>query len=769
MAAQNELLDYMARHCGVDDRLVLWSKVDLNPAAQVLATALVILADWIASSEDHFPYQQEGDSTQRARRAWRELGLTSVWHPLVPSLDPDALIRERFALPEGAVPRPVQTAAVDAAATLHRPGVLVVEAQPGVGKTEAALAAAEVLAARFSKGGVFFALPSMATTDAMFERLLSWVRRLPHPDDSPPWSATLAHGRARLNETFDGLLRAGRLSWIDGEVGSDEVVIAHSWLSGRKKGNLATFVAGTIDQVLFAALQQRHVVLRHLALANKVVVVDEVHAADDYMRSFLVRVLEWLAAYEVPVVLLSATLPAAQRRELVAAYDAGYARAHDRPVRPDCDPHYAALDGDIGYPAVAISDGDRLDIVTPASVGQPMEIRLEKMPDDDESLVAAVRQSVSEGGCIGIVRNTVRRAQHTWQVLRQSLEDEPLLVHSRFVALDRQRREQELRELLGPPELVREAGRRRPARLVVVGTQVIEQSLDVDFDLIISDLAPMDLLMQRLGRLHRHARDSRPKPLIEPRFLITGVDWSTEPPSFDRGSVQVYGEHKLLRSASVLTSLWDRSATMVRPTDIAPMVQDAYDSGHVALPGWEVAMRRAEDRERENKLRRERNAQAFRLGSVPERGESLIGWLEQKIGDIDDETPRGQAAVRDGEDSIEVIVVQRVGNEIRVLPWLTPGRVVMVDTDLSPSAEAVRLVTASRLRLPAYRSHGDAGDRLIAALEERQYPGWQGDRWLAGELVVELDEELSTEVAGIRLHYDDKQGLVDSPMEGRAR
>jgi hypothetical protein len=437
-------------------------------------------------------------------------------------------------------------------------------------------------------------------------------------------------------------------------------------------------------------------------------------------------------------------------------------------VRPYSDPHYAALDGDIGYPAITVSDGDRLDVMSPGSSGGSTEVRLERMADDDEALVAVVQEAIRDGGCVAIVRNTVRRAQQTWDVLRGHLADEPFLVHSRFVALDRQRREQELRELLGPPELVREAGRRRPERLVVVGTQVIEQSLDVDFDLIISDLAPMDLLMQRLGRLHRHARDDRPEHLAEPRFLITGVDWSTEPPTPDRGSSRVYGQHKLLRAANVLTSRWQRSPTMTRPTDIAPMVQEAYGADVVPRPGWETVMQQAEDQEHERKLRRERNAQTFRLGPVPEHGESLIGWLDQKMSDGDDETPRGQAAVRDGEDSIEVIVVQRIGDQVRVLPWLTPGRVVVVDTDLPPSAEVVRLVTASRLRLPAYRSRGDAGDRLISALESRQYPGWQGDRWLAGELVVELDEELSADVAGIRLHYDDKQGLVDSTVEGRA-
>lgn len=212
------------------------------------------------------------------------------------------------------------------------PGVMVVEAPMGIGKTEAALAAAEVLAYRFHCGGLIVALPTMATTDAMFGRVLAWVRSLPSPHQL---SMYLAHSKAALNDEAGTLPRhcAGHL--YDEQGKASAAAVAMGWLSGRKKGVLSTFVVATIDQVLFGALRSRHLALRHLALAGKVVIVDEVHAADAYMRAYLCRALQWLGAYGTPVVLLSATLPPDQREELLNAYESG--RRPPQPAKGNLD------------------------------------------------------------------------------------------------------------------------------------------------------------------------------------------------------------------------------------------------------------------------------------------------------------------------------------------------------------------------------------------------------------------------------------------------
>ncbi len=200
--------------------------------------------------------------------------------------------------------------------------MMIIEAPMGEGKTEAALAVTEIFAARSGAGGCFIALPTMATGNAMFPRMLHWLKRL--PNKAGTHSVFLAHSKAALNEEYTTLARQdnGRITDVDrdGTEGewqprSDERVapaqlVAHHWLRGRKKGMLSSFVTGTIDQLLFTGLKSRHLALRHLAMAGKVVVVDEAHAYDTYMNSYLDRVLSWLGAYGVPVVVLSATLPA---------------------------------------------------------------------------------------------------------------------------------------------------------------------------------------------------------------------------------------------------------------------------------------------------------------------------------------------------------------------------------------------------------------------------------------------------------------------------
>jgi CRISPR-associated endonuclease/helicase Cas3 len=781
---QNELLELVTDVAGVRHRLPQWQSISLSQPIQVLLTAVVILSDWLTSDETRFPYQDPRDSDERAEDAWSQLWLPAPWAPPPPPADDSALFAQRFRLPEGSTPRPVQMGAQRIARTLAEPSLLVVEAPMGVGKTEAALGAAEILAARFGCGGVFIALPTMATSDAMFERVHRWVNGLPAQDGSPAQTMFLAHGRARLNETYRELARG----WTPRAIGDDQycgrtqrggdphasaVVVAHSWLSGRKKGPLANFVVGTIDQVLFAALKSRHLVLRHLALANKVVIIDEVHAADDYMRVYLTRALHWLGAYRVPTILLSATLPGEQRRQLVQAYDSGRRTASSPREGDPGRGVYDILDGDIGYPVIVSSTGTAPEVHAVGDTGERTTVRMEQLADDNETLLRELSPIWDEGGCIGIVRNTVQRAQDTADLLRRHFghpgddigDDIVELLHSRFVAVDRQVKERELVETLGPPDLVAAAGKRRPDRRIVVGTQVIEQSLDLDFDLLVTDLAPVDLLLQRIGRLHRHRRGDRqvdrPPWVRTARCLVTGVqDWAAEPPRAVRGSASVYGQDRLLRAASSLQRVWTAGALEL-PTDIAPLVQHCYDTHHEPPPGWAEAMSHAADQARTKRVQREKAARVFLLGAVERPGESLVGWLESGVGEVDD-SAQGQAQVRDGEDTIEAIVVQRTVEGVRILPWVAPfgGRLIETETAAAPDPSVARVAAGCTIRLPAALSRGADGDRVIDALERNFYPAWQQSHWLAGQLVLELDHSLTATVAGHHLRYDRRQGLL---------
>lgn len=779
---QRELLEACAEEFGVRGRLESWRGVKLPQPVQVLLTALVIVADWIASNPELFPYhplEVQLSGAQRAAVAWRGLALPAEWRPAEPEGPVEELFASRFALPEGAKARPVQVAAVELARSMAVPGLMVIEAPMGEGKTEAALAVAEIFAARSGAGGVFFALPTMATGNAMFPRLLRWLRRLPSLEGRPH-SVLLAHSKAALNDDFTDLMRgAGSVAAVDvdaegrvwrpshahREAAAD--LVAHTWLRGRKKAMLSSFVAGTVDQLLFAGLKSKHLALRHLAVAGKVVVIDEAHAYDTYMSVYLDRVLSWLGAYRVPVVILSATLPQARRRELLAAY-AGTDGGGGAVAREALD----AVAAEDGYPLLtAVTAGGVPVVRRPEASGRGTRVRLERVEDGLEELADRLGEELADGGCALVVRNTVRRVVETARFLRERFGSQDVTVaHSRFLDVDRAGNDKELLHRFGPP-----GGRsERPMRRhIVVASQVAEQSLDVDFDLLVSDLCPVDLLLQRMGRLHRHQRGAdqadRPVRLREPRCLVAGADWSGTVPEPVRGSVAVYGMYPLLRSAAVLAPhLYAGAGEPVRlPEDISPLVQGAYAVEAMVPEGWADALTQALLRHRQHRDRQAEKAAVFTLGEVCKDGEPVFGWVAAGMGDADD-TRAGRAQVRDSRESLEVVVVQRrADGTLGTVPWLGADRKgrplggLDLPLDQVPVSFAARAAAASGLRLPREFSAPDVMDRAIGELEELYVPAWQSkdSPWLAGQLILALDAHCQTRLAGFLLRYSQNEGL----------
>ncbi|MET7456275.1 CRISPR-associated helicase Cas3' [Streptomyces sp. NPDC005574] len=773
---QTELLDACAECFGVEDRLAAWRAVKLPQPVQVLLTALVIVSDWIASNPDLFPYFPDAashGSEKRLAAAWRGLDLPGAWRAAEPVGDAQELFLSRFGFKQGAKVRPVQEGALVLAREMDAPGLMVIEAPMGEGKTEAALAVAEVFATRSGAGGVFFALPTMATGNAMFPRLLEWLKRLPD-DGRRQHSVHLAHSKAALNEDFIGLLaRGGRVAAVDVDApvstprrlgepacSAGAELVAHTWLRGRKKAMLASFVAGTVDQLLFAGLKSRHLALRHLAVAGKVVVIDEAHAYDTYMSVYLDRVLAWLGAYRVPVIVLSATLPAPRRRQLVEAY-AGVSG-----IQADSAP------ADGVYPLLtAVVPGGRPMVRHPAASARRTDVQVERLQDGLGVLADRLETELADGGCVLVVRNTVKRVLETARVLRERFGDDAITVaHSCFVDVDRAAKDRDLLERFGPPG---KTTRRPGGRHIVVASQVAEQSLDVDFDLLVSDLCPVDLLLQRMGRLHRHQRgecqSERPARLRVARCLLTGADWELDIPAPVRGSVAVYGAHALLRSAAVLLPHLDGGPQRpVRlPADISPLVQDAYADAPVGPQHWASALEEAKVRFERHRSDQAERAAVFRLGEVGRAGRPLFGWVAAGVGDADD-TRTGRAQVRDSRESLEVVVVQRhADGTLTTLPWLEADRQgrrrrgLELPRDQAPTSFAARAAASCGLRLPLQFSYAETLDKAIAELEQLYVPAWQGkdSPWLADQLILALDEDCQTLLAGYALHYSPSDGL----------
>lgn len=711
-----------------------------NIMSQVLLTGMVTMADWIASNETWFPYIPIGSDPKdfnlecRSLTAWRLMDLPRPWYAANDWMRED-IIQKRFGFSQNSL----QSAVIHAASQTCRPGIFVIEAPMGTGKTEAALAAAEIFAEKTRRTGVFFALPSQATSDAIFSRMRDWISHLGTGD---LYSLKLAHGKAQFNDEYQELKKLGGSSNIyDDESGGG---VVHEWFEGRKKSLLADFVAGTIDQLLIAALRQKHVMLRHLGLSNKIVVIDECHAYDAYMNRYLERILSWLGAYKVPVIVLSATLPMDRRKNIIEAY-LGQRFTPDTqndPLKKRKGKNDQALEWTdrCTYPLITYSDCTIVKQEDVAEDRNPRKVYLEYI--SDAILIRRLDEMLSEGGCAGVILNTVKRAQEITRILREHFGDENVnLLHSRFLAVDRRTKEKALLKQVGKPGLKT----KRPEKTIVVGTQVLEQSLDIDFDLLVTDFCPMDLLMQRVGRLHRHERN-RPQKLYEAKCMIIGV----EEDKFEEGTEHIYGEYLLMRTKAALP----RQLTL--PSDISSLVQKVYnDRENLSLESEEY--QQAKRKWTELIETKERRAETWRIYPPwNDTSSNLVSWID---GDFSDK--QGEATVRDADESIEVLLVQEVGGEIRFLPWIKNN--VILSRDETPCNEHARLLACQSVHLPNILCAPWTIDRTIAELEQVNQTilqEWQNSPWLKGELFLILDEKLTTTINGYQLRYDPDYGLM---------
>ena len=711
---------------------------DLPLPSLLILTGLLIMADWIASNSFYFPLLstaemgEESVYPERALRAWELLQLTFPWEGQV-----RAMRDENFQLRFGFVPNDVQRAVLDTASQMDAPGLLILEAQMGVGKTEAALAAAEIFSAKFGSGGLMFGLPTQATANGIFPRLEAWSRA---QSEETVHSIRLAHGMADLNEAYSQLMEGSAATQDEGDGG----LLVHSWFQGNKQALLANFVVGTVDQILLSALRQKHLMLRHLGLAGKVVVVDECHAYDAYMNRYLDRALAWLGRYHVPVILLSATLPARRRSELMEAY-------------LGCPQPDAPWKSCRSYPLLTWTSGAHVEQRRVPDRSRTRTVQIRRVAEADVPELLRIR--LRDGGCAGVMVNTVRKAQSIASLLRAHLpEMEIVLFHAQFVQPDRASIESMLLTRIGKKSTAEQRD-----RLIVVGTQVMEQSLDLDFDFLVTELCPMDLLLQRMGRLHRHVRTNRPVSLQ--KAVCTVLDASDD--QMDEGSLTVYGEWLLHRTVLLLPE------TVQLPGDIPRLVQDVYGwDTEDCLPESAESLRAKQEFELKQKDK-EARANAFVI-LPPRSGRSLFGpdtlddWMHETAA-VSDTT--AQAAVRDGDPSIDVLVMMRgADGAVRFLPWQERGAAVAAD--VPPSREEARRIARQKLRLPAAFSRRWRIDGVIRELEEvnrRFLPRWQEAPLLRGELVLLLDENLTASLADTTLRYSRENGLTVEREEDNER
>jgi CRISPR-associated endonuclease/helicase Cas3 len=711
--------------------------------SQILLSGLLVMTDWIASNEHYFPYIDVTDELivvnqeSRLERGWKKLHLPAPWRISEEWKDED-LFRKRFSIDSSGFPNLTQTIIQNTAAEIDEPGILVLEAPMGSGKTEAALAAAEIFAGKVNRNGIFFALPTQATSNGIFTRINDWVSRL-----GGLHTIELAHGKAQFNTDFTSL------HYLNGSanIGIDDLEsggVIHQWFEGQKKSLLADFVVGTIDQLLLAALKQKHLMLRHLGLANKVVIIDECHAYDAYMSRYLEMALRWLGAYRVPVIVLSATLPAQKRKMVIEAYLNDRLESEQRTGSEtesinerDQNPAWAVRRG---YPLITYTSGYQVLQKTIPTDNQSTEVNLGFIENDE--IVQILDELLSEGGCAGVIVNTVGRAQKLACELRKHFGDDVVhLLHSRFLIPDRFQKEKALKHELGKPG----PHTSRPYKRIVVGTQVLEQSLDIDFDVMITDICPMDLLLQRIGRLHRHERN-RPQKVNKALCFITSVDGN----DYDAGTKFIYGEFILMRTKALLPP------SLCLPRDIPNLVQDVY-SYDIAISPEPVGYHEAKEKWEKVIEDKEKRAIDFRITPPWDNPRAnMVDWLNTDVSD-----QQGEAAVRDTDESIEVLILQERNSKLYFLPWMEEGRELPMDKLLNN--ETAKALARQRLQLPRALCQPWTISQTLAELKqvnEDRLGKWQHSTWLKGELVLILDEDQEGQLSGYRLKYDRDYGLT---------
>ncbi|GAB4349413.1 MAG: CRISPR-associated helicase/endonuclease Cas3 [Gammaproteobacteria bacterium] len=588
---------------------------------------LAVLADWLGSNRDFFAYHADPmplpDYWQRAlgraEEAIRATGLANA--------EP----ARRFGLsdcfaepPTGLRHSPLQDWA-QRTRIAPGPSLFILEDVTGAGKTEAALLLAWRLLQADEGTGVYFGLPTMATANAMYGRLGGgeppvYARLF---ESRRPPSLVLAHGRADQVDAFLASILPtdpDEADYGDGTLPAGPC--CNAWLAdNRKKALLAEVGVGTIDQVLLGVLPARHQSLRLLGLLGKVLVVDEVHACDVYMNSLLAQLLTAHAKAGGSAILLSATLPHGQKRRLIEAFARG--AGYELPELPQCR----------DYPLATRLDTDGIvqgALATRPEVARRVEVRFIEERDAAEALMEKL---VEEGRCACWVCNTVDEARQRYQWLSQRRPEWQIeLFHARFTLHDRLRIEQRVLRHFG-----KDSGAEERRGRILIATQVVEQSLDLDFDDMISDLAPIDLIIQRAGRLRRHARDEQgnrvdgPDRRGTPILTLLAPSWEEEPgPRWLRdalpGTAAVYREEdgRLWLAMKQLRGL----GGFEMPTHARALVEAVYGADPFDdIPEGLRSQALAAD----GKARAQRSFAALKKLPIDEEGYAHTGpWLDEE-------------------------------------------------------------------------------------------------------------------------------------------
>ena len=648
---------------------------NLSAPAFMRLAGLTSFADWVGSSFevssvlDTLPIEDPATYFVQARAKARDKLKIIGWTQRAPLQAEVQSPAELFSYLPDFKPRQLQ---LQLAAALKRlpavPTLILVEAPMGEGKTEAGLHAATWLQSKLGHRGLYVALPTQATGNAMYTRVTTFLHHAAAGRDIIP-DLQLLHGGTLLNGEYQAAITRTlerKLNPANDPSTADEDrlnVRAEGWFSVRKRANLTEYGVGTVDQALLGVLGVPHQFVRLWGLSNRVVLLDEIHAYDTYTSRLIHALLSWLRALGSSVIVMSATLPAASHRALLDAWGA--------------DESGAVAD----YPRLTLAQGNvaKSEHIAASREQTPITVRAL----DAGNVASKALELAVDGGCVAVIVNTVQRAQEVFQEIDQLTNRvaktpirgvgkgtlDPLcllLFHARYPADERETRENAVLRYLGPQPYENKARNvppadYRPRRMILIATQVAEQSLDFDADVMISDLAPMDLLLQRAGRLHRHrANDKRRHAHAQPELWVAGLDTWPQQVMEQQAWKWVYAPHLLYRTWLCL----HEGLRIELPGDLNTLVQKVYSDISLLSTGDERSEQMLEAQAAfELKLMNDWTLGGLTHIGLPEQffNTPVHVQPEQSGESVQDDADSNWPQTRLGEKSVRVVPVFRIG------------------------------------------------------------------------------------------------------------
>ena len=664
-----------------------------------LLAGLVTVADWIGSNEAFFPMDRglsSGESQQRAEQALAAIGwpggklrMTSFSEAFTGLVDSASF-----------QPNPLQEAVAKSA-----PGLVIVEGPMGCGKTEAALRLAQQWISAGHHHGIYFALPTQVTSNRIHHRVARFLR---HTLDDPA-HLRLAHGHSWLEQDSSLALASSRArvdQHIDGDNPLSDLREARSWFRSSKHALLSPYGVGTIDQALQGMVAVKHFFVRRFALAGKVVILDEIHSYDIYTGTLIGALVRELLDLGCSVIVLSATLTAKRRQELLAAGGCEENKATES--------YPLITSGRRGFPVQHLHPR--------TSATKQIKLRAEVFPE--AAVLGELIRRAQAGEHVLWIRNTVIEAQQSFADLRSQIVQSDVkmgLLHSRFPFARRQELENQWLDRLGRSRSASGPGS------ILVATQLVEQSVDIDLDFIVSDLAPTDMLFQRMGRLWRHDRPANDRAAARPEFWVRlpvpkpAANEEELKSSLGR-CARVYAPYVLLRSAAV----WAGQTEIRLPDDIRPLLEKTYSEPEGAEPGeWEA-------------LRRELDADRRALLANAEAAMSVNGMPM-----LDPES-EGALTRRKGPPTVPLVILRSIARLNASPGWLltAPDGTTQTVTGLDWSLDTARFLHRWLVRVP--RSQ-------VSQVADR--PEWLSDHAGQGAVAALLDDDG-------RLRFGDQRGAA---------